>query len=96
MRRYESQPAGEVPNMTLGDTKNGRMNASYEKADFDLFVGFRSPTLQISEKKTSGWLKKLVQEVKFIQESIFPRRYFNYCRETGTLQIYEKRDGALK
>ena len=48
MRRYESQPAGEVPNMTLGNTRNGIMNASYEKADFDLFVGFRSATLQIS------------------------------------------------
>ena len=48
MRRYESQPASEVPNMTLGNTRNGIMNASYEKADFDLFVGFRSATLQIS------------------------------------------------
>ena len=64
--------------------------------EINKFVGYKSDSLEVTLTETKGFLKKLVQEVKMIQKSIFPLRYYVYRRDSGTLHIYDKPDGRLK
>ena len=65
-------------------------------AEMNKYVGYRSENLIVTQTETQGWLKKLVKEVKMIQKSIFPLRYYKYRRDIGTLEIYDKQNGTLK
>ena len=59
-------------------------------------MGYKSETLEVTLTETKGWMKKLVNEVKMIQSSIFPLRYYKYRRDTGELQVYNKPNGSMK
>ena len=52
--------------------------------------------MSVSLTETSGWMKKLVNEVKMIQKSIFPKRYYKYNRVNGNLSVLSKPDGSVK
>ena len=64
--------------------------------EINKYVGYKSETLTVTLTETRGWLKKLVNEVKMIQRSIFPLRFYKYRRDTGHLYIYNKPNGSLK
>ena len=64
--------------------------------DINKFVGYKSKTLEVTLSETKGYLKKLVQEVKMIQKSIFPTRYYVYRRDSGILQVYDNPEGIPK
>ena len=65
-------------------------------SEINKFVGYKSKTLTVTLSETKGYLKKLVQEVKTIQKSLFPQRYYVYRRDSGILQVYDKPEGIPK
>ena len=64
--------------------------------DINKYVGYKSKTLRVTLTETSGYLKKLVNEVSMMQKSLFPERYYVYRRDTGELKILNKSNGSVK
>ena len=60
------------------------------------YVGYKSKTLQVTLHETSGYLKKLVNEVNMFQSSLFPCRYYSFNRGSGVLNVMNKPGGTVK
>ena len=69
--------------MNLTATMKGVHKAEVELDSINRYVGYRSQALTVTLTETKGWLRKLVQEVKLMQSSIFPMRYYKQRRDTG-------------
>ena len=77
--------------------KRKESDANMIKLDeINKYVGYKSKTLVVTLTETSGYLKKLVNEVSVMQKSLFPERYFIYRRDTGELKIFTKPGGQEK
>ena len=59
------------------------------------YVGYKSKTLKVTLYETSGFLRKMVKEVKMLQKSTFPIRYYVYRRDIGELRILNKPNGPV-
>ena len=82
--------------MDLMQNKNKNNDSVIDLDEINKYVGYKSKTLRVTLTETSGYLKKLVNEVSMMQKSLFPERYYVYCRDTGELKILSKPNGTVK
>ena len=76
--------------------KNKSNDSIVDLDEVNKYVGYKSKTLRVTLTETSGYLKKLVNEVSMMQKSLFPQRYYVYRRDTGELRILNKPHGTVK
>ena len=66
--------------ISLINMQHKREESQVSLDEVNKYVGYQSKTLTVTLQTTSGWLKKLVQEVAVFQKTIFPLRWYVFRR----------------